>query len=342
MFALPMMRESVAEKHVSVEKVDPKSVRLSVTDRCDMACVYCRPSMNDGYLPVEDRLDVQAWETVLRALIGQGIRRVRITGGEPLLFKGIVEVVSMIRSLGVEDLAMTTNASRLSGLAKPLRAAGLQRLNISLDSLDPERFAAITRGGDLSEVLQGIQSAIDAGFDEIKLNTVVLRGSNDHELESIVRWSWERNITPRFLEIMGIGEGAKIYRTSGVSYTEMRAQLHGLLEDQQSVRDENRGLAGYVYAREGLGGHRHRVGFITGTTDTYCEGCDRLRASSDGILRACLARNDGVDVSLAARSGNAENVVTGLKDAWAMKPDGTWKGCTEDSAGAVSMRGIGG
>lgn len=339
MFSLPIVQESVP---LEVQKTDPKSVRISLTDRCDMACVYCRASMNDGYIPTEDRLDVAAWKSLLKSLIAQGIRRVRITGGEPLLFKGIVEVVAMIRALGVDDLAMTTNASQLAPLARPLREAGLQRVNISIDSLDQARFRAITRGGELSEVLQGIDAALSAGFDEIKTNTVVLRAMNEDELESIVRWAWERNITPRFLEVMGVGEGSKIFRTSGVSYESMRDRLRPLLEDDSPTRDENRGPAKYVRARQGLFSTPKRVGFITGTTDTYCDGCDRLRASSDGILRACLARNDGVDVSDAARAEDPGALSDGLKKAWAMKPDGTWKGCTEDSAGSVSMRGIGG
>ncbi len=303
-----------------------------------MACVYCRPSLQDGYVAAEDRLDLDAWEKLVRALVAQGVRRVRITGGEPLLFRDIVEVVRRVRALGVEDLALTTNASRLAGLARPLRDAGLDRINVSLDSLDAKKFAEITRGGSLEEVLEGIESARAAGFREIKTNTVVLRGRNDDELEALTRWAWERSIVPRFIEVMGVGEGAKLFRTDVVGYHEMRARLAHLLADDDAVVQSDRGPAKYVRSRDG----RHRAGFITGTTDTFCEGCDRLRASSTGVLRACLSKNDGVDVSDAARAGDDDAIIKGLGDAWAMKPDGSWKGCTETTATAVNMRATGG
>ncbi len=328
---------------LEVQRTSARAVRISVTDRCDMACVYCRPSRADGYLPAEDRLDVGEWDALVRGLVAAGIRRVRITGGEPLLFAGIVDVVRRIRALGVEDLALTTNASRLSALAKPLRDAGLARINVSIDSLDPAVFAKLTRGGDLDEVLAGIDAGLAAGFDEVKTNTVVLRGENDGEIESITRWAWARGITPRFLEVMGVGEGAKLFRTQGVGYAEIRARLASLIQADDAQIERDRGPAKYVASRDG----RHRVGFITGTTDTFCGDCDRLRATSDGVLRPCLSRNEGVDVSdvlaapLASEARDAQ-VAERLVEAWAMKPDAAWKGCTEATAADVSMRATGG
>jgi cyclic pyranopterin phosphate synthase len=308
-----------------------------------MACVYCRPSRADGYIPAEERLDVDEWESLVRGLVAAGVRRVRITGGEPLLFRGIVEVVKRIQALGVEDLAMTTNASRLAPLARPLREAGLARINVSIDSLDRDVFARLTRGGDLDEVLEGIDAALDAGFDEVKTNTVVVRGENEREIESIVQWAWSRGITPRFLEVMGVGEGAKLFRTKGVPYAEMRAAVAHLLADTDAAVQKDRGPAKYVASRDG----KHRVGFITGTTDTYCGDCDRLRATSDGVLRPCLSRNDGVSVAdvldpHATHEARDAAVAERLADAWSLKPDGTWKGCTESTAAEVSMRATGG
>jgi cyclic pyranopterin phosphate synthase len=295
--------------------------------------------MTDGYVPAEDRLDVDAWENLVRALLAQGVRRVRITGGEPLLFRGLVDVVRRFRALGVEDLALTTNASRLAPLARPLREAGLSRINVSLDSLDPARFAEITRGGSLADVLAGIDAALDAGFDEIKTNTVVLRDVNQHEVEPLTRWAWSRGITPRFIEVMGVGEGAKLFRSHVVGYHEMLSALsHLVIVDDTPRVDPARGPAKYVRSRDGA----HRVGFITGTTDTFCDRCDRLRASSTGVLRACLSKNDGVDVSDAARDGDDDSIAEGLADAWSKKPDGSWKGCTEDTAKSVNMRATGG
>jgi cyclic pyranopterin phosphate synthase len=337
-FALPVLATPTPAPSLVTERTSPRSVRISVTDRCDMACVYCRPSLKDGYVPAEDRLDVDAWEKLVRALVAQGVRRVRITGGEPLLFREIVEVVRRVRALGVEDLALTTNASRLAALARPLREAGLGRINVSIDSLDPARFRMITRGGALDEVLEGIDAALAVGFDEVKTNTVVLRGRNDHEVEAITEWAWSKGIVPRFIEVMGVGEGAKLFRTDVVGYHEMRASLARLLGDDGARVDHDRGPAKYVRSRDGM----HRVGFITGTTDTFCDGCDRLRASSTGVLRACLSKNDGVDVSDAARADDAAAIAQGLSDAWAMKPDASWKGCTEETASAVNMRATGG
>jgi cyclic pyranopterin phosphate synthase len=315
----------------------PRSVRLSLTDRCDLACIYCRPNRQERYL--ERRLDVDAWIAMVRGLVQAGVRRVRLTGGEPLLHKDIVAVVRELAKLPLEDLALTTNATRLAVLARPLRDAGLQRINVSVDTLDPHRFLRMTRGGVLRGVLVGIDAAIDVGFAPLKLNAVVVRGENDGELESIVRWSWARGIVPRFLEVMAIGEGAKMMDRV-VPVSEMRARLAPLLVDAEPERERDRGPARYVSSREDPA---LRVGFISGTTDTYCKGCDRLRVASDGTLRPCLATEDGLSAEAAARSGDADAVAAAVDEAWKMKPDGeVFKGCTEDSAARVSMRAIGG
>ena len=321
-----------------VPRVEPRTVRVSLTDRCDLACVYCRPSRSDGYL--EKRLDDEAWRAMVRALVQAGVRRVRITGGEPLLHPRVTELVRYVASLGVEDLALTTNATLLAKLARPLRDAGLRRLTVSLDSLVPERFWRITRGGRLDTVLAGIEAARDVGFEELKLNTVVLRGDNDDELGAIVAWAWARGIVPRFIELMHVGEGANLPAEKLVGYGEMRAHLAHLLADGAGEPQPDRGPAKYVSARHDPG---LRVGFITGTTDTYCGTCDRLRVASDGTLRPCLATNDGVEAMDLAAKGDVPGLVEAIGEAWVLKPDGrTWKGCTEDTAADVSMRAIGG
>ncbi len=276
----------------------------------------------------------------MRALVAAGVRRVRITGGEPLLHPRVVARVAFVASLGVEDLALTTNATRLAGLARPLREAGLQRLTVSIDSLVPERFARITRGGDLAGVLAGVDAALDAGFAELKTNTVVLRGENDDELPELVAWACARGIVPRFIEVMPIGEGARLPPESLVGASEMRQRLAHLLATEPAVRDPDRGPAKYVHLRADS---RRRVGFITGTTDTYCGSCDRLRVASDGMIRPCLATSDGVAAMPHAVAGDVGGVVDAIAQAWSLKPDGeTWKGCTEPTAAEVSMRAIGG
>lgn len=316
----------------------PRSVRVSVTDRCDFACTYCRPSRHDGY--ADGRLLLPAWKTMFDGLIRAGVRRVRLTGGEPLIHPSIVDIVAHLASLDLEDLALTTNASQLAHLAEPLRRAGLHRINVSLDTLDPTRFRALTRGGELGPVLEGIEAARSVGFGPIKLNTVVLRGVNDDELESIVRWAWERDLVPRFLEVMPIAEGARLVERHLVTVAEMRERLADRLRDDAAEAEPARGPARYVAARHDA---RLRVGFISGTSDTFCESCDRLRVSSTGTLRPCLATDDGVEAAAAARVGDAAAIERRIAEAWAKKPDGTvWKGCTESTAASVSMRAIGG
>lgn len=315
----------------------PRSVRLSLTDRCDLACIYCRPHKQDGY--VDERLDLEAWQTMVHGLVAAGVRRVRLTGGEPLLHRDIVPVVRFLETLALDDVAITTNATRLEKLAGPLRDAGLRRVNVSLDSLDADRFKRMTRGGRLDVVMRGIDAALAVGFDEIKLNAVVVEGENDAEIEAIVRWSWERGIVPRLLEVMAVGEGANL-KDRVVTANEMRARLGHLLVSGEAEREKDRGPARYLVARHDP---TKKVGFITGTSDTYCKGCDRLRVASDGMLRPCLATNDGLSAAHLARTNDSDGVARAVAEAWTMKPDGeSFKGCTETSAADVSMRGIGG
>ncbi len=316
----------------------PGTVRLSLTDRCDLACVYCRPSRTDGYL--EQRLDDEAWRTMVRGLLRAGVRRVRLTGGEPLLHPRVVEMVRFLAEQDLDDLALTTNGTRLLPLAGTLRKAGLQRITVSIDTLDPARFAAITRGGRLDRVLAGIDAARAAGFDELKINCVVLRGQNDDELERMTLWAWERGIVPRFIEVMRVGEGARLPAETLVGYGEMITRLAHLLEPGEERVDPDRGPARYLSARHDA---RLRVGFITGTTHTYCDTCDRMRVAADGMLRPCLATNDGVAAKSIADAGDVDGVADAVADAWKLKPDGrVWKGCTESTAAGVSMRATGG
>lgn len=316
----------------------PRSVRVSVTDRCDFACTYCRPSHSDGY--ADGRLAVPVWRTMFEGLRAAGVRRVRLTGGEPLIHPEIVSIVRELSGLGFEDIALTTNASQLARLARPLREAGLHRINVSIDTLDPARFREVTRGGSLAKVLAGIDAALAVGFAPIKLNVVVLRGVNDGELESLLLWAWERRMVPRFLEVMPIAEGARIVAEHLVTVAEMRARLAEHLAPDEARVDPGLGPAKYVAARHDPS---LRAGFISGTSDTYCDTCDRLRVSSQGTLRPCLATDDGVDASAEAEAGDPGGIARRISEAWTLKPDGeVWKGCTEETAAHVSMRAIGG
>jgi cyclic pyranopterin phosphate synthase len=313
-------------------------VRVSLTDRRDLACVYCRPSRNDGKLT--ERLDAPAIATMLEGLAEAGVRRFRFTGGEPLLSPHVVGAVAHAARIGAEDIALTTNGNLLAELAAPLRKAGLRRLTLSLDSLDAARFERITRGGKLGRVLAGLAAALAAGFEEVKLNAVVLRGENDDELERLTLFAWKHGIVPRFIEVMPIAEGARIAKERLVPAAEMLERLAPLLEPSIPVADPQRGPAKYLRSRRDPA---LRVGFITGTTDTFCDGCDRLRVSANGMLRPCLATDEGVSGADAAAAGDSASVVRAVHDAWQLKPDGrNWRGCTEPSAEKVSMRAIGG
>lgn len=338
--ARPQPWERVAEAP-RAERASPRAVRLSITDRCDLACLYCRPNRRDGYLPSERRVLAEHWQRLVEGLVLRGVRRVRITGGEPLLHPHVLDIARAVAAVpGVEDLAITTNGTQLTELASALYEAGVRRLNLSIDSLDPQRFFRLTRGGHLDKVLEGVEAARATGF-ELKTNTVVVGPDgddlrNDDELVSIAQWAFSVGATPRFLELMTVGEGARI-RGRVVPFAEMRARLATLLVDAEPAREADRGPAVYVPTHDG-----RRIGFVTGTSDTFCSGCDRLRVSSDGRLRPCLATNDSVDVSAAVRAGDVDAIARGLDEAWTLKPDAAWRGCTEASAAAVDMRATGG
>ena len=279
-----------------------RTARVSLTDRCDLACVYCRPASPTTRRISKRRaqLDLQSWRVLLAALLKSGARTVRFTGGEPLLHPAVVDLVRMAAELGFSDIALTTNATRLERLAAPLRAAGLRRVNVSLDSLDRARFAQITRADVLDRVLAGIEAARAAGFVELKTNTVVMRGTNDDELERIVLWAWDRAIVPRFIELMPIGEGALLPVAERVGADEMRTLLSALGLGSDASEDAGRGPARYL-GREGA--PAERVGFITAVSDEFCASCNRVRLTSQGEVRACLASRRAVSLRDLLRAG---------------------------------------
>jgi GTP 3',8-cyclase len=285
-------------------------LRVSLTDRCNLACVYCMPPGGEHEHAV--RPELLSFEEVVRlvAVAAEGgVRRVRFTGGEPLARKDIVRLVEMVRRTKIEELVMTTNAVRLAELARPLRDAGLDGVNISIDSLDPDRFREITRGGDLGAVLAGIHASIDAGL-EVKLNAVALGGVNDGELGAIVDFAWSSAITPRFIELMPIGEGASLPKERFLSAATI-AELLGDRIDRGALResDAGKGPARYLPSRDGT----KRVGFITAVSDEFCASCNRIRITAKGDVRACLADRRAVSLRDQMRSGASD-----LDLLWAM------------------------
>ncbi|MEZ4286802.1 MAG: GTP 3',8-cyclase MoaA [Polyangiales bacterium] len=280
-------------------------LRLSVADRCDLACVYCMPP--EGEREQSRRVEVLSFEeiaNVVRVFARGGVKRVRLTGGEPLVRKDIVDLVRLLRTTtSVEQLAMTTNATRLAELAAPLRDAGLSGVNISIDSLDDARFEMITRGGDLSQVRAGIDAALRAGL-EVKLNTVLMRSQTLDEARAIVEFAWGLGVTPRFIELMPIGEGASLPLSERVPASEVKARLGGLIDETVSFeRVQSTGPAKYAVAADGS---NRRVGFITPMSQEFCGDCNRIRVTARGDIRACLASRRAISLRDLLRAGASD------------------------------------
>ncbi|MDB4974701.1 MAG: Molybdenum cofactor biosynthesis protein MoaA [Myxococcaceae bacterium] len=286
-------------------------LRLSITDRCDFACVYCMPPGGEEDHAVRpDLLTFEEAGRLVSVFAQMGIDRVRFTGGEPLVRRDVVRLVELVeRRSGVTNLVMTTNASRLAELALLLRRAGLRGVNISLDSLDPERFRSITRGGDLSRVLAGVHAALEAKL-EVKLNIVAMGGVNDDEAGRLVDWAWDLGITPRFIELMPLGEASTLPAERFVSHQALRARLGTrLVEAVDGASIEGQGPARYLHGRAGAA---RKVGFITAVSNEFCGSCNRVRLTARGDFRACLASRNAVSLRDAVRAGKDDRTLAWL------------------------------
>ena len=261
-------------------------LRVSVTDRCNLRCVYCLPE--DAEFPFGDRdfLAPLEIETMVGALVRLGIRRVRLTGGEPLVRKDLAEIVRRIKALpGVEDLALSTNGMELERLAPALRAAGLDRVNVSLDTLDPEEFARIARRGELARVWRGVEAALDAGLHPVKLNAVLLADGKLEEIERLAALTLDRQLSVRYIEMMPTPANRSLVAGS-LSCDAVRAHLERRWGSLEEVADD-RPRTGPARAFR-LPGAVGEIGFITPLSHTFCADCNRLRLTSRGELRLCL------------------------------------------------------
>jgi len=273
-------------------------LRLSVTDRCNLRCIYCMP---DGGLEFADRdelLQPADFEAVAAAAVGLGIPSVKLTGGEPTVRRDLLEIVERIAALAPHDLSMTTNGLQLERLAQPLRDAGMSRLTLSLDTIDPERYARITGGGRIELFWRGVDAAVAAGFERLKINVVVIRGVNDEDVESLAALSLDRPWTIRFIEYMPLGDSRITAggdpRAAIVDGAEILGRLavrFGTPEPVVRASEPGVGPA-EVYSLPGATG---RVGFISAMSRPFCEHCNRLRLTSTGQLRSCLF--DGGEVN---------------------------------------------
>jgi cyclic pyranopterin phosphate synthase len=307
-----------------------KVLRISITDRCNYRCVYCMPEEGVRWLPREEILTFEEIGDVVRAAIEvHGIRRFKLTGGEPTVRSGLLDLVAMLRRIdGIEDLSLTTNGQRLPDLARPLREAGLDRLTISIDSLRPERFHRITRTGDLATVLRGLETAEDAGLG-LKINCVTMRGTNEDELADFARLSLVRRLTVRFIEYMPLGDAALLSGSRAalgaihesetgpaggcgaqdrgeqalIPELEVRHHIERELGPLVEVRrDSEPGVGPANVYRLARGNPLGRIGFISAMSAPFCATCNRLRLTADGVLRSCLFEGGEVNVRPIVRS----------------------------------------
>lgn len=280
-------------------------LRVSVTDRCNYRCTYCMPEEGLPAVPEAARMSFDELFRIVHLLVDAGVRRVRVTGGEPLIRKGVVEFISRIAALPqVDQVAMTTNGHLLTRHAPALYAAGLRSLNVSLDSFDADRFSQVTRGGDLAEVLRGIAAAERAGFENIRINAVAVRGTNDDQVADLVEGCWRRGWTPRFIELMPIGDLSG--QSARVPTAELLTALHARFALRQVSRTRGgmpQGPAAYWVVTDGLFAG-HQVGLISPMTDhSFCADCNRARLTARGGFRACLGNDDEVSLLQAVRAG---------------------------------------
>lgn len=289
-----------------------RDLRVSLTDRCNLRCTYCMPAEGVPWTPTPELLTTDELLRIVDVAVSAGITEVRLTGGEPLLRPDIVDVVRGIAAMTSHDgepveVSMTTNALRLPRLAGPLRDAGLTRVNISLDTLRPDRFLQMARRDRFADTLTGIQAADDAGFHPLKLNTVLLRGVNDDEAVDLLRWAVERGYEMRFIEQMPLDGGHIWQRSEMITGAEILAMLR---EEFELTELPGRGAA--PAERFLVDGGPATVGVIASVTMPFCGACDRLRLTSDGQLRSCLFARGETDLRTPLRDGSSEEEITAL------------------------------
>jgi GTP 3',8-cyclase len=295
-------------------------LRVSVTDRCDLRCVYCM-SGHMRFLPKAEVLTLEELDRIASAFVGLGVRKLRLTGGEPLVRRGVMELVARLSrhlaSGALDELTLTTNGTRLAEHAADLAAHGVRRVNVSLDSLKPELFRRLTRGGDLARVLTGIEAAQAAGLS-VKINTVALKDDNAGELAKLVTWAHGRGCDLTLIEAMPLGE-IEVDRTDQfLSLGKVRRELESFWT-LQDLPLQTGGPARYVRVAE-TGG---RLGFITPLTHNFCETCNRVRLTCTGTLHSCLGRDDASDLRAVIRAGaDDQDLAAAIRLAVDAKPQG--------------------
>ncbi len=304
-------------------------LRISVTDRCNYRCTYCMPEDGVDHVDRADILSFEELAELVRCFAAVGVSRIRLTGGEPTVRRDLVALVRLLRAIpGIRDIALSTNGHLLDELARPLREAGVDRLNVSLDTLDPAKFARITRRGELPRVLAGLDAARDAGFAGIKLNAVAIKGFNDDEVSTLCAYAWARDMIPRFIEQMPMAGGALYVPGELLSAADIRGLLERDFPGTRIVADDvgrprGAGPARYLRLDGAPAGFAVPVlGIISAMTEHFCDTCNRVRLSAAGHLHTCLAYDDAVDLRAALAVGGSPAVVARIRAAVAGKRDG--------------------
>lgn len=299
-----------------------RDLRVSLTDKCNLRCTYCMPAEGVPLLPKQEMLTTEELLRIVGIAVDAGVEEVRLTGGEPLLRPDVVDIVAGISEMesaaGPVEVSLTTNALRLPTLAEPLRQAGLSRVNISLDTLQPERFKALSRRDRFEETMAGIDAADEAGFHPVKINTVLMRGANDDEPVALLRWALERGFELRFIEQMPLDGGHEWQRSDMITGAEI---LEELRTEFTLTEVPGRGAAPAELFH--VDGGPAKVGVIASVTMPFCGACDRLRLTADGQLRSCLFAQGETDLRTPLReSGDPEEIVDLIHTCLAGKKPG--------------------
>lgn len=294
-------------------------VRLSVTDRCDFRCIYCMAE-DMTFLPRKDVLTLEEFALLGRAFAELGVTKIRVSGGEPLIRKDVIQLFESLGAINsINDLCLTSNGSKLTELAKPLVDAGVHRINVSLDTLNEQRFKELTRFGDLNTVLKGIDAALNAGFKKIKLNSVVMKNYNLQEAADLATYALERGMDISFIEEMPLGEIHSHSRdVEFISSEELRNQLSNSFE-LTATNEDTGGPSRYWKAK----GYNAKIGFISPHSHNFCDTCNRVRVTASGRLLLCLGNEHSVDLRaiLRAHPGEIEPIKAALINAMTIKPE---------------------
>ncbi len=274
-------------------------LRISLTDKCNMRCVYCM-SEDMIFQPNEQLMTTAEIRRLVHIFARLGVNKIRLTGGEPTVHPELLAIVRDIRAAGITRISMTTNGLRLAELAAPLKAAGLERVNVSIDTLDPDRFHRVTRWGHLDKVLDGVQAAEAAGLTPLKINAVIARGFNEQDIAALARLTLDHPWQVRFIEMMPFGEVAAFAQDATISQAEIMARITAEVGPLHPIDEGRLDGEARLYRLEGA---RAAVGFISTLTNPFCASCSRVRLTADGHLRLCLLRDDEGDLLTPLRHG---------------------------------------